>query len=110
MTRVILTNKQTGQTLPEAELVADESAYNYEVRFDGVNLNTNYFAKEYWNATIVRKFRNGDVLRRKDRNPKYAPAILVDGAWFMVFRNGETASFRLSEVQDKLTNPDWEVV
>lgn len=111
MTRVILTNKQTGQELPEAELVSKASD-SIEIRFDGSVFHNGFFLSE-WDYREVRTFRNGDVLRRKDRSDKYVRFMYVveafetDGRWLEIGPDGST---HVHANPAALNNPEWELV
>lgn len=111
MTRVILTNKQTGQELPEAELV-NESSTTWGIRFDGA-VSHNVFSRNEWDYREVRQFRNGDVLRRKDRDDTYVRYMYVvgpfepSGQWLEVNSDGTTY---VHVNPAALNNPEWELV
>lgn len=109
MTRVILTNKKTGQELPEAELGAVGGG-SIEVRFDGTHW-TNTFAAINWEYREVRQFRNGDVLRRKDRGDFSGFYVYTESGWGFVNWNeqGPTLIPR-DEPIGCLESPEWEVV
>lgn len=111
MTRVILTNKQTGQELPEAELVY-ESSTGLDIRFDGASY-PNVFSRNEWDYREVRVFRNGDVLRRKDRDDTYVQYMYVvdtfgrGGQWLKINSDGST---HVHANPSALNNPEWELV
>lgn len=111
MTRVILTNKQTGQELPEAELVY-ESSTAWDIQFDGAAYR-NIFRIEEWDVREVHTFRNGDVLRRKDRDSAYVRYVYVvkmyepSGRWLEVDSYGSVSHHANPAA---LNNPDWELV
>lgn len=112
MIRVILTNKQTGQELPEAELVRTYERSGWEIRFDGAS-DANWFSNDDWDYREVRTFRNGDVLRRKDRDDKYVRYMYVTetyapgGRWLKINSDGSTyAKARPAALND----PEWELV
>lgn len=111
MTRVILTNKQTGQELPEAELVYETGA-SLHIRFDGA-ADANAFYRDEWDYREVRTFRNGDVLRRKDRASHYVRFMYVvetyepSGQWLEIHSNGSTF---IHANPAALNNPEWEIV
>lgn len=111
MTRVILTNKQTGQELPEAELVYETGA-SLHIRFDGA-ADANAFYRDEWDYREVHQFRNGDVLRRKDRDDIYVRYMYVvdtyepSGQWLEINSDGSTHVYANPSA---LNNPDWEVV
>lgn len=103
--RVILTNKETGQVLPEATLLGETPA-PFEVQFDGTEL-PNCFDIAEWTATYPRTFREADVLRRKDRDPKYGGLIFNEGHWWF----GDSPSGHHDDTAKiLLDNPEWEVV
>lgn len=112
MTRVILTNKQTGQELPEAELVSGSST-TLAIQFDGASY-PNVFSPNEWNYREVRAFRNGDVLRRKDRDDTYVQYMYVTevggecGRWLKVDSDGSTHLHHVNP--SVLNNPKWELV
>jgi hypothetical protein len=112
MTRVILTNKQTGQELPEAELVNGPGGF-LNIRFDGAVRHNTFFRNE-WNYREVRAFRNGDVLRRKDRDDIYVRYMYVvetyepSGHWLEVNSDGTTYVHATNP--SALNSPEWELV
>jgi len=111
VTRVILTNKKTGQSLPGVELVS--TAFDViEIRFDGT-IYTNAFNPNEWDYREVRTFRNGDVLRRKDRDDlsvRYMFVVNVhdsNGRWLSISADGSTHDVPNPSV---LNDPEWELV
>jgi len=111
VTRVILTNKKTGQELPEAELVS-KASNAIEIRFDGTT-HANAFDLPEWDYREVRTFRNGDVLRRKDRDDlrvRYMFVVNVhdsNGRWLSISADGSTHDVPNPSV---LNDPEWELV
>jgi hypothetical protein len=111
VTRVILTNRQTGQELPEAALRHD-SGVSLHIWFDGTT-RANVFYSDEWNYREVRAFRNGDVLRRRDRDDVYVQYMYVTevdgtgGRWLNINSDGLTQAYANPAV---LNDPEWELV
>lgn len=108
MTRVILTNKETGQELPEAEVVWKTSK-SIEIRFDGTTF-TNSFPIKEWDVREVRTFRNGDVLRRKDRSEHFVFYVYTESGWGYVNWDQRGLTLTRDEPSIYLNNPEWELV
>jgi hypothetical protein len=109
VTRVILTNKKTGQTLPEAELVRNEDE-TFVIQFDA-STTSNAFDAGDWDAKIVREFRNGDVIRRVDRSRRYVVYIYFNGTWYEIDDDGPKAlPHGVNPSAELFDNPDWELV
>lgn len=110
MTRVILTNKQTGQELPEAELVC-KSSTTLDIQFDGA-ADPNMFYRNEWDYREVRTFRNGDVLRRKDRSEFCGFYVYTDAGWGFVNWGVAPTSITVKPVESSgfLNDPEWDLV
>lgn len=110
MTRVILTNKKTGQGLPEAELV-HEFSNSLHIRFDGA-ARPNVFSRNEWDYREVRAFRNGDVLRRKDRSENFGFYVYTGSGW--AFVNWGCEGISVSPIPEEkpapLDDPEWGLV
>lgn len=84
MTRVILTNKKTGQALPEANLIAlaepdDEGPWSYHIiQFDGDDNEEQEFSSKSWDLKEVAPSAvYGDVYRRVDREDSHAGYVVA---------------------------------
>lgn len=84
MTRVILTNKKTGQALPEANLIAlaepdDEGPWSYHIiQFDGDANEEQEFSSKNWDLReVTPPAVYGDVYRRVDRADSHAEFVIA---------------------------------
>lgn len=105
--RIILTNKETGQVLPEATLLTD-GPFAFAVQFDGTKNTVNGFQVTEWTATYPRTFRNGTVVRPIDPNSAAAAVYYQDGNWYFL---GDDATSLGPDFAGSLLELDsWEVV